>query len=404
MVLKASTIFYETLFLLRGRVRRLVHQGGQGAGKTVNILIALAVQCSERPGIVVTVTSQSFPHLRAGALRDFERYVFTQFNNEIKSYHKTDHIFTWHNGSIIEFKTYDNEFAARGARRDILFINEANTFDYMTYFQLDSRSAQTIIDYNPTIRFWAHEKLIGERGTELRISDHRHNPFLTPDKHAEIESICTFAYGIDGKVLLNEKGEPIVVKGDYELWKVYARGMTGNVTGLIFPNWIGIDSFPEDVDNIIYSIDYGYTNDPTAIVKIGRRSEDLFFHEVKYQIGSIPPKKIKDVLVANGYVDQPLYSEHDPDMIKQLKLLNLKVIAARKGIGSIKAGIEKTKEYRCHYTFESRNIKKETGLYLWEKDEDTGKFLNTPIDMNNHMMDAIRYGVYTHYYRSRNAA
>jgi phage terminase large subunit len=376
--MRASAIFHETLQLIRNKIRRIVHQGGQSSGKTVNILIALAVATIEdaEPGIT-TITSMSFPHLRAGALRDFERFVAPNFFGAIKSYHKTDHLFTFTNGSIIEFKTYETEFDARGAKRKRLFINEANTFDYMTYWQLDARSEQTILDYNPTLRFWAHEKIIPESNTAFRISDHRHNPFLTIEKHAEIEAIT-----------------------DKELFKVYARGLTGNVTGLIYPDWMAIDELPTDIDNWIYAVDYGYTNDPTAIVKIGRRGKSLFIQEIVYQIGRIPPTEIKRELLKHEYKPEhhPLYSEHDPDMIKQLRLLNIVAIAARKGQGSLKAGIEKMKEYRCYYTANSLNIKRELSMYIWETD-DLGNPTNIPVDSHNHALDAVRYGVYSHFYR-----
>lgn len=380
--MKASRIFKETVELLHKGTRRIVHQGGQSAGKTVNILIAL-MYCAvhdKTPG-VTTITSMSFPHLKAGAMRDFEMYVYPQFIKAIKSYHKTDHTITLKNGSIIEFKTYETEYAARGPRRKRLFINEANTFDYMTYFQLDSRSEQTIVDYNPTIRFWVHDKIIGQKGTEFRRSWHEHNPFLTAEKHQEIESIK-----------------------DPELWKVYARGYTGNVTGIIYPNWTMVEEIPFGVEKFIYGLDYGYTNDPTALVQVGRLGNKLYLDEIVYQVGSIPPKTIKKLLLQNDYKKEfPIYSEHDPDMIKQLRLLDVTVLAARKTAGSIKAGIEKLKEYDVFYTGRSRNIKRETGLYIWHQNE-LGDFTNVPIDSNNHALDAIRYAVYTHFYRDKNAA
>lgn len=376
--MRASIVFHETYKLLKAGIRRLVQQGGQSSGKTVNILIALTALAIEDdvPG-TTTITSMSFPHLKAGALRDFERFVAPNFANAIKAYHKTDHLFTFNNSSLIEFKTYETEFAARGPKRKRLFVNEANTFDYMTWFQLDSRSDQSIIDYNPTLKFWAHDKVIPEPNTAFRISDHRHNPFLTDDKHKEIESIR-----------------------DKELFKVYARGLTGNVTGLIFPDWMAIEELPTDIDNWIFAIDYGYTNDPTAIVKIGRRGQSLFIQELVYQTGSIPPTEIKRELLKHEYNPDrhPLYSEHDPDMVKQLRLLNIVAIAARKGAGSVNAGIEKLKEYKVYYTANSFNLRKELGMYIWEVD-DLGTPTNIPVDAHNHAIDAIRYGVYSHFYR-----
>lgn len=354
--------------------RRIVHQGGQSSGKTVNILGALATVLAEE-SLTATVTSMSFPHLKAGAMRDFDRYVLPTFAPAIKQYRKSDHTLIWNSGSILEFRTYETEYDARGPKRDILFVNEGNTFDYMTWWQLDSRSTLSIVDYNPTIRFWAHEKVIDEKGTALRISDHRHNPFLTVDKHAEIEAIK-----------------------DKELWRVYARGLTGNVQGIIYPDWVMIEDFNWS-EEAFFAIDFGYTNDPTAIVKMElRKNEDLYIQELAYKIGAMTAKRIKDCLIDNGYGEESiLYCEHDPHMIKQLKQLEIRAVAAKKGDGSLRAGIEKMKEYNVFYM--GRNIKSEREKYIWEMD-DLGKPTNKPVDGHNHLLDAARYGAYTHFYRA----
>lgn len=396
-ILRVSSIFQKTIEYIP-KARRIVHQGGQSSGKTVNILIAIAKVAAEQER-VITITSMSFPHLKAGAMRDFERYVMPEFSGAIRQYRRSDHVVLWKSGSITEFKSYKDEFDARGAKRDILFVNEANSFDFETWRQLDTRSEVSIIDYNPTIRFWAHEKVNFEPGTIRFISDHRNNVFIPKSKHDEIESFAVFARNEDGTIKYKD-GVPIVLKGDLELFKVYSRGLTGNVQGVIFPNWTMI----EDIDwtNPFFAIDFGYTNDPTAIVKIERVGESIFIEEVAYQTGSMTPRNIKSILEAHGYDDNSIiYCEHDPDMIKQLKLLGLRALGARKGAGSVKAGIEKLKEYKVYY--KGRNIKKETGLYIWKVD-DEGKPMNTPIDLHNHAIDAIRYGVYSHFYRSKNAA
>lgn len=377
---QASPIFYATIDAINEGARRIVHQGGQWSGKTVNILGALAAVCANEQDTITTVTAESFPHLKGGALRDFERFVFPAFKSQIHKYHKTDHLWSFKKGAIMEFKTYEDEFAARGPKRTRLFINEAQKFDYMTYFQLDSRSELSILDYNPTAKFWCHDEVIGQPGTKLLISDHRHNPFLTEDKHNEIESIR-----------------------DPELWKVYARGMTGNIMGIIYPDWTKIppEDFPTD-EEPIWAVDFGYTNDPTAIVKIVRKANKLFFKQIAYQTGAIPPVKIKELLYANGYQeDQPLYCEHDGDMIRQLRIgEGIMAVAARKGQGSIKAGIQKIGEYEVYYTADSEAIDEERKRYVWLQDKDTGKSLNVPIDKYNHILDACRYGVYTHFYRA----
>lgn len=315
----------------------------------------------------------SFPHLRAGAMRDFDRYVLPEFAPSIKQYRKSDHVIIWNSGAVLEFRTYETEFDARGPKRQILFVNEANTFDYMTWWQLDSRSDLSIIDYNPTIRFWAHEKVIEEKGSCLRISDHRHNPFLTNEKHSEIENIK-----------------------DKELWKVYARGLTGNVKGVIYPDWVMTDEI--HWEDPFFAIDFGFTNDPTAIVKLEKIHEKIFVEEIAYRTGSMTAKRIKDCLDANGYDDNSIvYCEHEPNMIKQMKLLGIRAVAAKKGAGSLNAGIEKMKEYEVYYI--GKNIKSEREKYIWEVNE-LGDPTNKPVDAFNHALDAIRYGVYSHFYRA----
>lgn len=378
-----SPIYTRTLKELRFGIPNIVHQGGQYSGKTVNILGALATLCTEESGSeagVTTVTAQSFPHLSGGALRDFEMYVYPHFKHAIKQYHRTNHTFIFKSGSILEFKVYENEMAARGQKRKRLFVNEANSFPWMVFWQLQSRSLQTVIDYNPSIRFWAHTELIGQEGCCTIYSDHRHNPFLTKEQHAKIEGIK-----------------------DPETWRVYARGVTGNVSGIIFPNWSIVleDDFPKDED-WIYSIDFGYTIDPTALVKQCRVGKKLFVKELAYETG-LSDRSIWNILKADGFDmdENVLFCEHDPDMIRELR--NVGVINAqfaRKGQGSVKAGIELLKKYDVMYSSNSRGIHRERSLYVWTKDKDTGKSLNVPVDKNNHAIDAIRYGAYSVYLKN----
>lgn len=374
--LKVSpSIYFPTL---NSKARTIVHQGGQWSGKTVNILAVLATKATQTPNLTITVTSESMPHLKIGALRDFINFIYPSFESFISQYNRTDHIFIFRNGSIIEFKSFEDEYKARGAKRHILFINEANKFNYLTYFQLNSRTEiQTILDYNPTQPFFVHEKLIGQEGVELFISDHRSNPFLSEAKHAEIEAIK-----------------------DYQLWLVYARGMTGNITGLIFPDWTKIpdSQFPKD-EPFFGGLDFGYTNDPTAGVKIVRMGESLYIHELCYTPG-IAPIQMKQIFLSNGFTNGiPIYCEHDPDNISQLRRLGLMAMPARKGAGSINAGIVKLKEFKVFYTASSVNLDEERRRYVWMTDPKDGSNTNTPIDQWNHLFDAVRYGVYTQYFR-----
>jgi phage terminase large subunit len=353
--------------------RRIIHQGGQWSGKTVSILIVLACKAMETPNLIITVTSESLPHLKRGAFRDFERFVMPYFSIEMR--HAPSLVAKFPNGSIIEFISFPDEWSARGAKRDILFINEANRFDYMVYFQLDSRSNQTILDYNPTARFWCHDKVKDLEGTAFYRSDHRMNPFLSAERHCEIEGIK-----------------------DKDLFRVYARGLTGNLEGIIFPNWrvIPDNEFP-DVD-CIFGIDFGYTNDPTAIVKVAVVGNTVFVKELSYESG-IPPLRIAEILKSHGWNNNPTYVDHDPDMISQLRRLGVLAIPAKKGQGSVNASIMKLKEYDVCYTSSSANLAEERSRYVWLKDPKTGLSINEPIGTFDHCIAGIRYAVYSHFFR-----
>lgn len=379
---RGTPIYTNTVDDLRKGVRRIVHQGGAWSGKTVNILGAYATLASEEEptdtdSCITTITSQSMPHLKGGALRDFESFVYPHFKNAIKSYHRTDHVFTFKSGSRIEFKVFENEMTARGNKRKRLFVNEANSFPWMIYYQLDSRSDQTVIDYNPSVRFWAHENVKGQDGTKFYRSWHEHNPFLSKSRHAEIEG-----------------------QKDPELWKVYARGITGNVMGVIFPDWEIIDEqdFPEG-EQFVWSIDFGYTIDPTAIIKQCRIGNTLYVKELAYETG-LSDYSIRNILIAEGFDcdEDILHCEHDPDMIRELRNVGItNAMFARKGQGSVNAGIELLKKYRVKYTNKSQNLHRERQRYIWTVDKKTGKTINVPVDNNNHTFDAIRYGAYSTY-------
>ncbi len=365
-----------------------INQGGTSSSKTYSIMQLLCLKAVFEKNKVITVTGESIPNLKKGAYRDTETiYASNEYlRSQIKFWNKSDRIIYFKSGSIIEFVSNLSEQSAKNGKRDYLFCNEANGITWPIFFQLAIRTRKNIyIDYNPTAPFWVHEKLVNTTpqsndlsATVIRyISDHRHNTFLSQEEHDKIEGIK-----------------------DPELHRVYARGLTGNLTGLIFPDWkmIPDSQFPHD-EEFFGGLDFGYTNDPTAGVKIVRIGESLYFHELCYTPG-IAPIQMKAIFDANGFDGQTIFCEHDPDQVAQLRRLQLRTVLARKGQGSVNAGILKLKEYKVFYTESSKNLHIEKTKYMWEIDEDTGKPTNTPIDAFNHLIDACRYGVYSQFYRT----
>lgn len=370
------------------KAKVVVEQGGTSSSKSYSTMQLAYLRAIQTPKLVVTVTGESLPNLRKGIYRDAEAiYSKSKYiQSQVVNWNKTDRIINFKNGSLIEFISNLDEQSAKAGKRDLLIVDEAQGVSWPIFFTLAIRTrGQIFVLYNPTAAFWAHEKLIGttpvsndlNATVQLYITDHRHNCFLSQDEHDKIEGIK-----------------------DKELWRVYARGMTGNLTGLIFPNWkmIPDKDFPWNEDGKFGGLDFGYTNDPTALVMCIRIGGAIYVHELCYTYEIVPPA-LNALIKKYFKEEEPIYCEHDGNWIRQLRALEVLAIAAKKGPNSINPGISKIKEYQIYYTESSKNIKTEVSKYMWMIDPDTNQPLNTPIDAFNHCLDAIRYAIYTHFWR-----
>lgn len=350
----------------------VVNQGGTSSGKTYSILQVLCLKAIGENDQVISVVGQDVPNLKSGALRDMQTIVASSpdIQSWIKGYNASDRIYTFHNGSIIEFKSYQDSQDAKSGKRDYFFLNEANGISYEIYSELAMRTKkQVYIDYNPNARFWVHDKLIGKEGVELIISDHRHNPFLPDIIRKKIEAIR------------NE---------DEELWKVYARGMTGKIEGLIYRNWGTIGTIPSDAHLIGYGMDFGFTNDPTAVVGVYRYNGELIIDEVMYHKG-YTNQDISLFFTQSG-IDRSVTIVADsaePKSIEEIRRMGWRIEGANKGKDSILNGIDILKRFRINVTNRSTNLLKELNAYKWK--EKDGNATNVPIDSFNHGMDALRY-------------
>ena len=350
----------------------IVNQGGTSSGKTYSILQVLCLKAIEQPDQVISVVGQDVPNLKSGALRDMQSIVAssTDIQSWIKGYNASDRIFTFHNGSIIEFKSYQDSQDAKSGKRDYFFLNEANGISFEIYSELAMRTKKKVfVDYNPNARFWVHEKLIGKEGTELIISDHRHNPFLPEIIRKKIEA------------LRND---------DEELWKVYARGMTGKIEGLIYRNWGTIGMVPHEAQLIGMGMDFGFTNDPTACVMVYRYNGELIIDELLYLKG-YTNQDIGQFFTQSGINKTvPIIADSaEPKSIEELRRMGWRIEGANKGKDSILNGIDILKRFRFNVTTRSSNLIKELNAYKWK--EKDGNATNVPIDSFNHGMDALRY-------------
>ena len=360
--------------------RFLVNQGGTSSGKTYCLMQRLIELSIEQPRAVITVAGQDLPNLKVGAMRDMETILGeSNWLTEWFTANKSEHYYRGKNNALIEFKSYKDAQDAKNGKRDYLFINEANGLSWEVVWQLAIRTRQQVfLDYNPSARFWVHDQLIGRSDCKLIISDHRGNRFLSPAEHQKIEEIQ-----------------------DPQLWAVYARGLTGKITGLIYSNWDIVDELPplEECKMLpVYGLDFGYANDPTALEEIRLAHGDLWVDEYIYQTGLInfDPRhrdpNIVDMMRANNITRRSLIVADcaEEKSIHEIKNENFWIVPSVKGAGSIKNGIDILKRYKIHFTRRSVGAIEEAKKYKWAVDRD-GNSTNQPIDKFNHAMDAIRY-------------
>jgi phage terminase large subunit len=353
--------------------RTIVNQGGTSSGKTYCIMQILFIMGIERAGRVITVVGQDIPNLKRGAYRD-AKTILASSDKLRKAYpdiNESDRVIKCTNGSIIEFTSYKDAQDAKNGKRDVLFLNEANGIPYEIFWQLDMRTREKVfLDYNPSARFWVHEQVIGREGVRMIISDHRMNPFLSQQEHDKIEHI-----------------------DDDELWKVYARGKTGRIMGLVYNNWDIVDELPagDSWKMSAYGLDWGFVNDDTALVHVVLAHGDLWLDELIYETGLLNTQIAERAKVA-GLTERETIIADNAEMksIAELNGMGLHVLPCVKGAGSVLNGIDIVRRYRLHITRRSVGLRKEAQNYKWKTDKN-GEPTNEPVDSFNHGLDAVRY-------------
>lgn len=352
--------------------RNRVIQGGTSSSKTFSIIPLLIQYAIQTPNSEISIVAESIPHLRRGAIRDFIKIMQWTDNWIDNNFNKSNLTYQFSNGSFIEFFSADQPDKLRGARRDVLFINECNNVPFEAYQQLAIRTRKFIyLDYNPTSEFWVHTELQNELDTDFIILTYKDNEALDPAIIKEIEK---------AKI----KAETSTYWANW--WKVFGLGEIGNLDGLIFTNWKSIDTIPTEARLLGYGLDFGYSNDPTAIVEVYQWNNQRIVNEICYQKG-LSNSQIAKFITTN----MPVYCDSaEPKSIAELRTYGVSAYAVKKGADSVNHGIQLMQGQEYLVTSQSLNLIKELRNYAWAKDK-TGATLNQPIDMWNHAIDGFRY-------------
>ena len=369
------TTAIKKLYALKKRKR--VIQGGTSAGKTFGILPILIDKALRQPNLEISVVSESIPHLRRGALKDFLKIMLMTGRYKDYQFNKSTLKYTFSNGSYIEFFSIDQEDKLRGARRNVLYVNEANNVYFESYNQLAIRTSGDIwIDFNPTNSFWAHTELVGQEDVDYITLTYKDNEALPKTIIKDIEAA-------------KQKAETSTYWSNW--WNVYGLGQIGSLEGACIPDWKEIKVLPEEARLLCYGMDFGYTNDPTTLVALYKYNNSYIFDEIIYKKGLLN-SDISNLLKSNEIKEMIYADSAEPKSIAELSSYGHLVLPVKKGKDSIVYGINLINQNEIYITSRSHNLIHELQNYIWMKDRE-GVKLNKPIDAFNHCIDAARYAI-----------
>ena len=367
----------ETIDALNDKYRIIAHQGSSRSGKTyglIQLFIYLAVTY-EKP-LHISIVSIAMPHLRRGAMRDWQEQMEKAGIYDENKHQKTTQTYRYDSGSIIEFFSVDEPTKVRGPGRDILFINECNLISKDTFLQLAMRTRKTIIlDYNPADEYhWIYDDVLTQKDCKFIQTTYKDNPFLPIEQVKEIER-------------LKDMG------GHY--WKVYGLGEKGMREGLIYPNHNTFEGEMPDAKIKGYGLDFGFSSDPTALIQVHvEPGVQTWEKEVIYETGLTNSDLIAKMRALGVSKHVPIYADSaEPQRIEEIRRAGFQIKPVKKGADSIRIGIDALSRLKRNIHKTSTNILKEIKSYAWMKDKEDNLTTN-PIAYNDHAMDAVRYFVH----------
>lgn len=364
-----ATTALKRIKKLNKRLR--IIQGGSSAGKTIAILLVMIDRLQREKGLISSVVSETMPHLKRGAIRDFLNIMEAHGYYDDKRWNRSDFIYEFETGSKLEFFSADSSDKVRGPRRNgDLFENECNNIPYETHVQLSIRTMGSIYcDFNPVQEFWYHDQVQGKLDHDFIIVTYKDNEGLPQVIVDEIESR----------------------KGNKQFWTVYGLGELGESEGRIFSGWrTDLDEIPHEARLERYGLDFGYSNDPTAIIAVYYYNGGYILDEILYQKG-LSNKQIADTIL-NQRKAMVIADSAEPKSIDEIRLFGLNIQPTTKGPGSVLQRIQMMQDQQISVTKRSVNIIKEYRNYLWETDKD-GRIINEPSPIFNHAMDAAGYAL-----------
>ena len=363
--IKTTNVFHKAY---GSKTRITCLQGGTRSSKTYSLCQLFIVKCLEETGKVFTICRKTLPALKGTAYRDVLQ-ILKELDLYKEENHNKSELSYQLNGNLLEFISVDQPQKIRGRKRNYLWLNEANEFTYEDWQQLVLRTTDKIyLDYNPSDPYsWIYDKVVVRYDCTFIKSTYLANPFLDKDTVAEIERLKDL---------------------DPDYWQVYGLGEIGSVQTMIFRNFNLVDEVQGKL--IGYGLDFGFTNSPSALVAVYQSDDNLYIKEMLYE------KRLTNTDLANKLKEfridrqsEIIADSAEPKSIEEVYRSGFNIKPAKKGAG-IHLGIDIMRRYKLHITKDSLNAIKEFRGYKWATDKN-GDVLNTPVKVNDHLIDATRY-------------
>ena len=364
MEIKSTVIFEKNYEALSGPHRFIINEGGSRSSKTYSLCQLMIIYCLQNSGKVVSIIRKTFPALRATVLRDFIEILKEMDIYSLDNHNKSEHIYTFSNGSIVEFFSVDDEQKIRGRKRDIAWCNEANELYFDDFTQLNMRTEfKLIFDYNPSdSSSWLYE--LPKEESILIKSTYRDNPFLPNSIRSQIEDLK---------------------RTDEALYQIYALGEKAISKSNIYSNWTFLSHRPARFVNYVYGLDFGY-NHPTALMRVYWCDNDIYIEPVIYE-SYLTTTMLIEKLQAMG-IEQTVTIMADysrPEIIQEMNIAGFDVQNANK---VVKKGIDNVKTFGV-FCQDHKDLKREYENYKWKK---IGDFItDEPVKLFDDAMDAVRY-------------
>jgi len=370
-----------------------VIQGGQGAGKTISILIILINHASSQPNKEIIIASAELTKMRLTVIKDFVK-VMKSFGIYSDVNFLAGTLYRFPNGSFIKFIGLDKEDIGKGLRGDVFYLNEGDKVNFETYREVASRFKHIYIDFNPNAKFWAHDEVIVRSDCDYLNLTFLDNEFLDQGEVDEILLYFEKGYGIKWSPDLKREDYPEPISKYWaNKWRVYGLGEIGILEGAVFEDWSIIDEIPKEAVLIGGGIDFGFVN-PASAILCYKMNEEYYFDELIYET-KLTNQDMADMIILNGFEDILWYADNaEPKSIQEMRRLGVNIHPCDGKTDLINYAVKILNNKHFYYTKRSGNMIAEAQGYVWDKDskgDPTGK----PKKKNDHAMNAKCYFVAT---------